>query len=127
MDFDLCIQKCRVSNYNSICLVCRALFKLLSFSSCNKYLNLTQHKRIQFAHFVRYSYIRGRRGDGATTDGEFSETRLKLGTKCRANLFLRGVFVHEKSISKIPDARSGISDTFRITVTSTFMISVCFF
>jgi len=76
---------------------------------------LTQYGHIQSAHFVRYRYVRNE----FVTDGEFSETRLKLGTKCRANLFLRSGFVDEKSVSKAPSAKFGMFDTLRITVTST--------
>lgn len=122
MDFDLCVRKCRVCNYNLLFAewFVSAFSSTYSLSGCNKYLNLTQHGHIQSAHFVRYRYVKGE----FATDGEFSETRLKLGTKCRANLFLRGVSVDEKSIL---DTKSGMSDIFRITITSTFVISMRLF
>lgn len=68
---------------------------------------MTQYRHTQSAYFVRYRFVRNK----FVPDGKFSETRLKLGTKCRANLFLRGGSVDEKSILETPSAKSGMFDT----------------
>lgn len=132
-DFDLRAQKC-VAWVIAILFVewfisARSLLTPRCVTSCcNKYLNLTEHTgRIQSAHFVRYRYVRG---EFATRMENSGETRLKLGTKCRANLFLRGEQARLRwwrehlgcpgcevwNVWSLPNNH----------VTSTFMISTCF-
>lgn len=115
LDFDL-RRNVSVSNYG-ICRMVRqcAFSQNYCHFDCNKYLNSTQCRHTPVtAHFVRYRYVRNE----FATDGEFSETRLKLGTKCRANLFLRGGCVDEKSISKAPGAKSGMFDTLSLSLSN---------